>query len=84
VFQNIVLRRILGQKDGENDEELHILYSIPNIIKSINSNNVRWTGHVACIGEMKNSYEVLVGKPERKRPLGTSRRRWSIILIWIL
>ena len=36
-----------------------------------------WTGHVACIGERRGLYRVLVGKPEGKRPLGIHRRRWE-------
>jgi len=38
---------------------------------------MRWAKHVACMGEMRNAYEILVGKPERKRPLGRSRRGWE-------
>jgi hypothetical protein len=37
---------------------------------------MRWSGHVARIGEKRNSYRILVGKPERKRPLGRPRHRW--------
>jgi hypothetical protein len=37
---------------------------------------VRWTGHVARIGEKRNAYRLLVGKREEKRPLGRLRRRW--------
>jgi len=36
-----------------------------------------WAGHVACIGESRGVYRVLVGKPEGKRPLGRPRRRWK-------
>jgi hypothetical protein len=36
-----------------------------------------WAGHVACIGEVRKVYKVLVGRPERKRPLGKPRRRWE-------
>ena len=38
---------------------------------------MRWAGHVACMGERKGVYRVLVGKPERKRPLGTPKLRWE-------
>jgi hypothetical protein len=38
---------------------------------------MRWAGHVARIGEERKMYKVLVGKPEGKRPLGRSRRRWA-------
>jgi hypothetical protein len=42
----------------------------------IKSRRMRWVGHVAQIGEKKNAYRILVGKPEGKRPLGRPRRRW--------
>jgi hypothetical protein len=38
---------------------------------------MRWEGHVARVGEGRNVYGVLVGKPEGKRPLGKARRRWE-------
>jgi len=40
------------------------------------SRRIRWEGHVACIGERRGAYGVLVGKPEGKRPLGRTRNRW--------
>ena len=42
----------------------------------IKSRRMRWAGHVACMGEERALYRVLVGKPEGKRPLGRTRRRW--------
>jgi len=39
-----------------------------------------WAGHVACMGERRGVYRVLVGKPEGKRPLGRTRRRWEDII----
>jgi hypothetical protein len=36
-----------------------------------------WAGHVACMGEKRDAYRILVGKPEGKRPLGISRCRWE-------
>jgi hypothetical protein len=42
----------------------------------IKSRRMRWAGHVARMGEKRNAYRILVGKPEGKRPLGRSRRRW--------
>jgi hypothetical protein len=59
-----------------HNKELHNLYSLSNIIRMIKSRRMRWAGHVARIGETRNSYRILVGKPEGKRPLGRSRRRW--------
>jgi hypothetical protein len=38
---------------------------------------MRWVGHVARIGDGRNVYRVLVGKPEGKRPLERRRRRWE-------
>jgi hypothetical protein len=37
---------------------------------------MRWAGHVTGMGEKRNVYRLLVGKPEGRRPLGRSRRRW--------
>jgi len=37
---------------------------------------MRWAGHVAYMGEERGVYKVLLGKPERRRPLGRPRRRW--------
>jgi hypothetical protein len=42
----------------------------------IKSRGMSWAGHVARIGETRNAYRILVGKPEGKRPLGRPRRRW--------
>ena len=41
---------------------------------------MKWAGHVARIDEEKGAFRVLVGKPERKRPLGKPRRRWVDII----
>lgn len=47
----------------------HNLHSWPNIILLINLKNVWRVGHVACVGEKRNTYRVSVWKPERKRPI---------------
>jgi hypothetical protein len=60
---------------NEEHEELHILYSSPNVIRQIKSRRMRWAGHGARMGEERKVYRVLVGKPEGKRPLGKPRRR---------
>jgi hypothetical protein len=52
------------------------LYSSPSKIRIIKSRRIRWAGHVARMGEKRNVYKLLVGKPEGKRPLGRPRRRW--------
>ena len=84
VFENMVLRRIFGPRRDEvtgewrrlHNEELSDLYSSPNIVRVIKSRRMRWAGHVACMGEERGAYRVLVGKPEGKRPLGRPRHRW--------
>jgi hypothetical protein len=41
----------------------------------IKSRRMKWAGYVARMGEKRNAYTILVGKPESKRPLGTPKRR---------
>jgi hypothetical protein len=85
VFENRGLRRIFGPKREEgtgewrkfHNEELHHLYSSPDIIRQDKSRRMRWAGHVARMREERKVYKVLVGKPEGKRPLGRPRRRWE-------
>jgi hypothetical protein len=79
-----VLRKIFGPKweeDGSgrklHNDELHNLYSSPNIFRVIKSRRTGWAGHVARMGEGRGVYRVLVGRPEGKRPLGRHRRRWE-------
>jgi hypothetical protein len=43
------------------DEELHNLYSSPNIIRMKKSRRTKWAGHVARVGEKMNAYRILVG-----------------------
>jgi hypothetical protein len=77
VFQNRVLRRIFGPKRDEvtgewrklHNEELHNLYSAPDIIRKVKSRRMRLARHVARMGEERKVYKVLVGKTEGKRPL---------------
>jgi hypothetical protein len=85
VFENRVQRRIFGPKrDGVtggwrklHNEELHGLYSSPSIVRAIKARRMRWTGHVARMGEVRGVYNILVGRPEGRRPLGRPRRRWE-------
>jgi hypothetical protein len=83
-FENRVLRRTFGPKREENgswrklhNDEHHSLYSSPNIVRVIKSRRMGWAGHVACIGEGRGVYRVLVGRPEGKRPLGKWGHRWE-------
>jgi hypothetical protein len=52
------------------------LHSSPSIIRTMKSRRKRWADHVARMGEKRNTYRLLVGKPEGKRPLGRPKRRW--------
>jgi hypothetical protein len=58
-----------------HNEELRDLYYSPSIITIIKSRRMRSTGHVARMGENRNAYRLLVGKPEGRRPLGRPRRK---------
>jgi hypothetical protein len=88
VLENRVLRRIFVSKRDDvvggwrklHDEKLHNLYSVPSIVRIIKSVRMRCAWHVACMGEKRNAYRILVGKPERKRPLGRPRHRWNCMM----
>jgi hypothetical protein len=83
VFENRVLMSIFGPKRYEvtgewrklHNEQLHDLYSSPSIITIMKSRRMRWAGLVTRMGDKKNVYRLLVGKPEGKRSLGRPRRR---------
>jgi hypothetical protein len=68
VFENRVLRRIFEPKMGEMvegwrklyNEELHNKYSSSNIIRIIKLRRMRWTRHVARMGDKRNAYRILV------------------------
>jgi hypothetical protein len=60
-----------------HNDELHNLYSSPNIVRVIKSRMMRCAGHVARMGEGRGVYRVLVGRPEGKRPLGRPRHMWE-------
>jgi hypothetical protein len=74
VFENRVERRIFGLKRDEvtgelrklHNEELHDLYSSPDIIRQVKSRRMRWAGHVARMREERKVYKVLVGKRKER------------------
>jgi hypothetical protein len=77
MFENRVLREIFEPREEVvggwtrlHNEELHKFYASLNIIRLKKSRKMRWMGQVARLGEIRNAYNILVGKPERKRPLG--------------
>ena len=78
VSENRVLRRLSGPTTDEvkrmwrglQKNDLHALYSSPNIILVIKSRRMRREGHIARTGESTGAYRVSVGKPEGSRPLG--------------
>jgi hypothetical protein len=80
-----LLKRIFGPKRDEmmlnwrklHNEELHNVYSSPNIIGIIKSSTMRWAGYVARMGEKRNACRILVGETKGKRPLDRPIRRWE-------
>jgi hypothetical protein len=84
VSKNRVLRRVSGperEEDGSwrklHNDELHNLYSSPNIVRVIKLRRMKWAGHVARMGKKSGAYRVLVWRSEGKRTLGRPRRRWE-------
>ena len=79
-----MLRRVFGPKRDEvtgewrklHDEELRNLYSLPNIVRAVQSRRMRWAWHVSRMREGRGVHRVLVGKPDGKKPLGRTSRRW--------
>jgi hypothetical protein len=86
-----MLRRIFGPKSDEvtggwrklHNEELHDLYSSSSTIIMIKS-RMSWAEHVARMEEKRNTYRILMGNPEGKRPLGKPRRSFMDNNKWIL
>jgi hypothetical protein len=82
VFENMVLRKIFVPKRDEvtgdwrklHNEDPHGLYSSPNIW--VFKSRIEMDGVCGTMEERRGAYRVLVGKPERKRPLRRPRRRW--------
>jgi hypothetical protein len=81
VFENRVLRRIFKPKRDEvtgewrklHNEELRDLYSSPSIIRITKLRRMRWAGHVARMADKRNTYRLLVGKPEGTIRGGTQK-----------
>ena len=74
VFETKVLRQALGHKRDENrewrkleNEEIHILYHFPQIFRLIKSRSLRWTEHIARIGEGMNSFKIVTDKSTSRK-----------------
>jgi len=87
VFEDRALRifglkrdKVTGECGKLHNEELNDLYSSPNIVRVIKSRRMRWAGHMACMGEGRGVYRVLVGQPEGKNYLGDPGIDGRIIL----
>jgi hypothetical protein len=83
MYENWVVRRIFGPMREEvvvgwrrlHNVELHNLYASSSVNKVIKSRKIKWTGHVPHMGQLRNAYNIVVGKPEGMRPLQRPRHR---------
>jgi len=91
VFENRMYRRIFGPKKDEvtgkwrklHNEELNDLYTSPSIVRVIKSRRMRWAGHLACMGERRGIYRVLVGNLRERDNLRDPSLDGRLILRWI-
>jgi hypothetical protein len=75
---------VTGGSRKLHNEELHSLYSSPDVIRMIKSRRMRWAGHITQLGEKRNEYRLFMGKPEGRRPLERERIGGWTILKWIM
>ena len=68
---------VSGELRRLHNEELNDLYCSPNIIQVIKSRRMRWARHVACVGDWRGAYMVLVRIAEGRQPFGRPRHRWE-------
>jgi hypothetical protein len=66
---------VTGGSRKLHNEELHGLYSSPNITRVIKARRIRRAGHVERMGVVRGAYNIFVGRPEGRRSLGRPRRR---------
>jgi hypothetical protein len=69
--------KVAGERKILHNGALCDLYQSPNFIRMSQSRRMKWAGHEARIGEKRDTYRVLMGKPEGKKPLGRRRRIWD-------
>jgi hypothetical protein len=82
IFENKVLKRTFGPEGGKVTEEGRELQTegLCNVISSLQSRQAKKdevNGVCSTQGKIRNAYKIVLGKPEGKRPLGRSRRRWE-------
>jgi hypothetical protein len=65
------------QEVGENCITRSCMVCTLRPVRVIKARSMRWAGHVASMGEVRGAYNILVGRPEGRRPLGRPRRRWK-------
>jgi hypothetical protein len=75
IYEGCKREEVAGDWRRLHNKKLHNLHVSPNIIRAIKLRRMRWARYVARLGEMRNAYDILVGKHERKRPVGKPRRR---------
>jgi hypothetical protein len=68
---------VAGEWRNLHNEVLNDVYFAPTIVRVMKSRRMRWSGHVARMGEGRGVYRVLVGNPKGKRSMGRPRRRWE-------
>jgi hypothetical protein len=68
--------KITGEWRRLHNEELFAVCSSPNI-QVFKSRRIRWMGHVACMGDRRGAYRVLLGRPGGNRPVERLRHRWE-------
>jgi hypothetical protein len=84
VFRNRVLRRYGPKREKVEEgwrrlhnEMLYDSYTSLNIIRMARLLSMKWVGHVAHIGGMRNVYKIFIGKLEVEKLLGRPRHRWE-------
>jgi hypothetical protein len=75
-FKTATAMLVTGGWRELHNEDLHNLYSSPSIIRMVKSRRMRWAVHVAWMGETRNAYRILVGKPEGNRQRRRPRHMW--------
>jgi len=80
----VLRRKLVAEKEEVSGRcrklqsaQLHDWYCSPVSIKVIKSRRLRWAGHMAHMGEYRNTHTGLVGRTYRKGPNGRQRHRWE-------